>query len=244
MCGLISNGKEKKLLQVNKLNSQIILFESLDFIDVQLAFFRLTEYYEGEETTIKNKVFKNLEDLMIAYAKKGSPTKTFSFFGDWAGFNVPGHKVREFFKKHKPLTESEKIVHKATKNVKGKFYIIGSCFASFGVITHEIAHGLYQTNKSYKEVCLKEMKKIPNICKKIQKVLGTWGYKNSEVLADETQAYLGTESLLSLIDTFKLTGKEVLDIVPLVRHVGSHVSKILKKSDVYGVQGYYGRDRD
>lgn len=222
-------------LTVCKLTDDIILYHSMGQFEVSMAFMRLTEFYEGEAKHIKGKVFPSVEALMEAYAKHGSMDKTYTFFTDWSGFNVPGHVVKQFFKKHKRLNKYEKIIKDSLKDKlksSKKFYIIGSKSTRQDVIDHEVAHGLYLTDDKYHKEVSKLLKKVPNGIKlKIKKWLIDVGYpaNNPAIITDEIHAYLSTSSIQYLTKDMKLTGKELQYVVPLVNFVMDNVSKVTTK---------------
>jgi len=84
------------------------------------------------------------------------------------------------------------IVYTIKNETSEKFYLIGTDLSNDTLLDHEIAHGLYYTNKEYK-------KKVDNIIdrmtsdmyNKISNELLDMGY-NKNVINDEIQAYLST----------------------------------------------------
>lgn len=168
------------------------------------TFIRLQEFYESAFPEIKGKYF-TLEEYMDRYAEfKGN----FTYFSDWSGFNVPGDVILAFqdlFEYQRwELREKEmgllSLLEITIKNYKtGKFYIIGTYKDSD--ISHEIAHGLFYLNKNYKKVMenLIKRKRTSKTIKTIKNRLLKMGYCK-EVLNDEVQAYLATESLDNIND--------------------------------------------
>ena len=73
------------------------------------------------------------------------------------------------------------------KRVKGNFYIIAICKGKTSPLKHEIAHGLYNTNKSYKKTVLSIIRKY-NTSKLRKKLTATAGYHKA-VLDDEVHAH-------------------------------------------------------
>jgi hypothetical protein len=70
--------------------------------------------------------------------------------------------------------------------VTGKFYVIGSRGSDIGTLRHEIVHGLFYTDETYRDKVLAELKKIET--KPFWKVLNKMGYCEA-VLHDEINAY-------------------------------------------------------
>jgi hypothetical protein len=148
----------------------------------QLAstFLRLQEYYESPK--YKGRIF-SLEEFMDWYAKKHR--NKFTYFTDWAGFNVPSTVFQTFYQgKFDPLLEKEKKLLQLFKDVAQPFYVIG--IYKHSDFTHELAHALYFTNKHYNND-VKEAMAQYDTSSFARRVLS--GYAK-HVIPDEVQANL------------------------------------------------------
>lgn len=152
---------------------------------------RIQENYESPK--FRNKVFTLQEFIPWYMASKGKDR--FTYFDDWAGFNVPGHVVRRFMNgKFNPLRDQEQwLVDEITRlDIKDKFYLIAYDRNDARVIKHEIAHGLFYTNRKYKREVLTAMAEFTQN-EEFIKELKAHGYCD-EVLVDEYHAWTLTDS--------------------------------------------------
>lgn len=154
------------------------------------TFMRPQEFYESPFANIRGQYFTH-EQFMDEYAR----TKNWrmSYYSDWAGFNIPGHILEDFYFKYQfHMSEKEKWLFKQLPlHGRKKFYVIGTGANGDGTaLRHEIAHGLYYLDPEYKSAVDKRVKKIPKvIVEKIDTWLAATGY-DSTVFTDELQAYL------------------------------------------------------
>lgn len=164
------------------------------------TFLRFQEYYESPE--FRGKIFR-LKEYKEWYSKlKGS----FSYYTDWSGFNIPSYVLEPFYQKEfKRISKKERVILDMFKKEKSDFYIIGICInrkkdnkkmkEDTGLaIKHELAHGLFYTNESYRNKVLETINKF-NV-NKIKKSINSSavGYCD-EVLDDEVNAYAIGSSL-------------------------------------------------
>jgi hypothetical protein len=169
------------------------------------TFMRLQEYYESQMKEIRGKFF-TLEKFMDLYAKQNG---NFTYTIDWGGFNVPGHVVRKFFQvfKDSDLLEKEKLLKQELSECldsKSRFYVIGHYEKDneldflqpdtiYRSLAHEVAHGLFYLNSSYKQDALELVRALPEkMTGKITVGLTEMGYAKS-VIDDETNAYLARQ---------------------------------------------------
>ena len=159
------------------------------------TFLRFQEYYESPK--FRNKVFtlKEYKKWYIKNSEKGKKFNKFTYYCDWSGFNIPSYILKPFYKgKFNPLSKKEKNLLRVFTNIKGDFYIIGT-FGLKKTLKHEIAHGLFYTNNSYKKEILKVLSKINKECQnKLNKYLSDSGGYHKNSWQDETQAYLLTHT--------------------------------------------------
>ena len=166
------------------------------------TFVRLQEFYESPIEGIRGKFF-TLEQFMDAYSET-KEHKSFSYFTDWGGFNLPCHAIDSFEDVFgRKLLEKEKQVLKLIrKTLKKNGYVSGDRFyviGTFGgveseeIVEHEIAHALFHLSPEYKKSVLEyiDFKICDATFGKMRKVLLDKGYCEDVVL-DEIQAYLST----------------------------------------------------
>lgn len=159
------------------------------------TFLRFQEHYESPE--FKGKIF-TLEEFMDWYAKERG---LFSYYSDWAGFNVPSEVLLPFRDGYfDPLTKKEARLLELTGRIEGRFYLIADEVSSKSVINHEFVHGLFGLNPEYaNEVSAAISQHATNrFRRKLEKI----GY-HKDVLDDEINAYV----LTGLVD--ELTGLDV-----------------------------------
>lgn len=159
-----------------------------------MYFLRYQEYYESASPQFRGKSFEILDFMRWYSHKYGKGAFTYPI--DWAGFNFPGHIIKDVW--DKGITdrnlydyEMREVYRTCQKQAGDKFYIIGVVRGN-GALDHEIAHGLYYLNPEYK----KEMQKLvrslnidlrKHFCQFLKKI----GY-TPKVYDDETQANLAT----------------------------------------------------
>jgi hypothetical protein len=151
--------------------------------ELSSTFLRFQEHYESPR--FHGRVF-SLEEYMDWYATRYG---NFTYYQDWAGFNVPSTAFRPFYAgKFDPLSEKEKRLLRLFESLKERFYVIGICDSEAnGSLTHELAHALFFTDASYREAVRAAMRdyNTSGMAKRIAKA----GYAR-HVIPDEMQAYL------------------------------------------------------
>lgn len=148
------------------------------------AMIRMAEFYESPYPKIRGHYF-TLDQFKAAYTKThGEP---FSYFKDWHGFNIPGIMLREF-KLHfaHDLTPAERVI----LGIKGARYLIAT--HREWDVTHEIAHGIFYLNSTYRHSALEFVKSAsPFLLRPFKNWLKREGY-TKEVFDDEINAYFAT----------------------------------------------------
>ncbi len=197
-------------IEHKKLADRIHLLTFENQMDITSTFLRFQEYYESPKFREK---FFTLEEFKAWYIKnspKGIVSGEFTYYFDWNGFNIPSYVLKPFYEgKFNPLTEQEKSFLDIFKNEIGTFYIIGihkKAKTKNQLLEHEIAHGLFYTNNSYKievkkvlsqfdvEVIKEELRQKAGYCE--------------EVLEDEVHAYsIDEESNLKTLVPKKLSAE-------------------------------------
>lgn len=166
------------------------------------TFVRIQEFYESPLKQIRRQHFTLTRFKKLYTNQKGS----FSYYEDWAGFNVPGHVVIEFFNKFKDLSPKERklksLLIKALA-LSEKFYLIGiPARSKQDVFSHELAHAFYYTSEKFKRMMLHVIKTLtPMVKHQIFIRLKEMGYSGN-VRLDELQAYMATTKVKHLQDYF------------------------------------------
>ena len=161
-----------------------------------MLFLRVQEYYESPNPEFRGKSF-NIWDYIEWYSRRNKDVFTYAF--DWGGFNIP---LEVAYQCYDTLTDSytsydevmENIIHQIYElngdGING--YIIGAPSTDDDTFEHEVCHGLYATNKEYKELVDEVTMAIPfKDYQAFRKNLLKMGY-NGIVIDDEIQAYLST----------------------------------------------------
>ncbi len=185
-----------------------------DDYDRAMLFCRYQEFYESPYKKFRGKPFTWME--YMRHYKTAWKKRTFTYPDDWAGYNIPSNildgGVDVFYKE----TEYDVIMNdiyfycaidSQNKNngTRCDWYLIGASSKDLKTMDHEIAHGLYFTNKEYKKEVTKLIKKIkPTHYEKLKKKLIKMGYvDDKKILNDEINAFMST-GLYNGMDTKEL----------------------------------------
>ncbi len=165
-----------------------------------MLFCRYQEFYESPIKLIRGKSF-SLSMFMDVY-RKTYGKKIFSYPYDWVGYNIPSNVLYKAYDKlntKQYISEYDEIMGKImlwcqNKKKGDNFYLIGVNKKNIQLVNHEIAHGLYYTNKEYKKIVDMLILDIP---KKeynfVKNKLVKMGYLNQKkIINDEIQAYFST----------------------------------------------------
>ena len=182
-----------------------------DSYDRAMLFCRYQEFYESPFKKIRGKYFTMFEFMRLYKTERGS--KVFNYPWDWSGYNIPSNVLKKAHDLFYKETEYDVVMNDIyfycaidSQNKNGgtstDWYLIGADDFKSQTMDHEIAHGLYFTNKKYKKSCdalIAEMKKKDyNL---IKKSLIKMGYADdNKIISDEIQAILST-GLYSSFDT-------------------------------------------
>jgi len=181
-----------------------------------MTFLRVQEYYESPNPEFRGKDF-NIWDYIEWYSREHKDVFTYAF--DWGGFNIPLPIAWECYEGKTKRKKGDSFVNGVRTmpdNWKSKWdgvmkdivwevqskmfnkknkedmnaYIIGARDTENSTFQHEVAHGLYYTNKEYKKL----MDEITETIEwqdylKFEKNLLDMGY-TAAVIPDEIQAYL------------------------------------------------------
>ena len=198
-------------IQKIQITKKIILLIFENQIELTSTFLRFQEHYESPK--FHNKIF-SLKQYKTWY-KKEKRKKTFTYYTDWNGFNIPSYILKPFYtNKFKSITPTEKqilnLFKKETKKPDHQFYIIAihkKTRFKKSILKHEIAHALYYTNQNYKKEIQKQLNKYK--LTKLQNKLMKMGGYHKKVIEDETHAYsldysLGFKLKIPIFLHFKL----------------------------------------
>lgn len=196
---------------VKQIRPQIFAVSIKDHYQRTMLFCRYQEFYESPFEQIKGKFF-TWEKYMLTYKNKWNK-KLFTYPEDWIGFNIPSNIIEKglniFYKDKGPYDEIMNDIWFYCENYplrynkpRTKWYLIGADNFKSSTMDHEIAHGLYYTNKEYKKNCDLLISKIkPSTYLKIKKKIIKMGYiDNKKIIDDEIQAFMST-GLYNGLDT-------------------------------------------
>ena len=166
-----------------------------------MLFCRVQEYYESPNPQFRGKNF-SIWDYIEWYSREHNDVFTYTF--DWGGFNIPLKTAYDCYEKlREHETPYDKIMNSIVGTIELKMfnkkntrnwnaYIIGADSTESDTFDHEICHGLYTTNKEYKELVDEITLSIPlEDYTKFRDNLLAMGYTMG-VIDDEIQAYLST----------------------------------------------------
>ena len=164
-----------------------------------MLFCRVQEFYESPNEDFRGKNF-GIWDYIEWYSREHN--NAFTYTSDWSGFNIPlktawdcYEKLREHESPYDKQMESIirtielRMFHKKSRR-NWNAYIIGAANTEGDTFQHEICHGLYATNKQYKQLVDEITLTIPtNDYLTFKNNLIEMGYTD-KVIDDEIQAYL------------------------------------------------------
>jgi hypothetical protein len=192
------------------------------------VFLRYQEFYESDSDTFRGKGFK-WKDYINFYKEK-TKKDYFSYHEDFAGYNVPCDSIESCMAKIPDLNVYDLIMFSVVDTIKSmvgtdNYYLIGidqSNGEDPSLIYHEVAHGLWFSNQSYKSKMLKLINNLkPEIKLNMIEKLQGYGYGDN-VYNDEIQAYLST----GLSKDMKLIRDIEEAMVPFKEVFSKYISKI------------------
>jgi hypothetical protein len=166
-----------------KLADGIYLLSFKTQYELAATFLRVQEHYESPR--FSGRVF-SLEQFMDWYAERNG---NFTYYQDWAGFNVPSRALRPFYQgKFDPLSRKERGLLRLFKGLREPFYVIGiHDHGEHGDLIHELAHALYFTDASYRRAVQAAMHGFDTTA--LASEIAQAGYAK-HVIPDEVHAYL------------------------------------------------------
>ena len=185
-----------------------------DDYDRAMLFCRYQEFYESPYKKFRGKPFSWME--YMRFYKTAWKKDVFTYPEDWAGYNIPSNVVEKGVDTFYKETEYDHIMNdiyfycaidSQNKNdgTRCNWYLIGASSKDLKTLDHEIAHGLYFTNKDYKKKVVELINHIkPTHYEKLKKKLIKMGYvDDKKIIDDEIQAFMST-GLYNGLDTKEL----------------------------------------
>lgn len=174
-------------LVVEELTSNILHVQFDSYESMVRHLLRFQEYVEHPK--FKHKIF-TAKQYQKWYSEEYGPFN--QVFDDWAGCNIPKRAFVPFFDgKFNPLSREEKKILNLLEPYRNtKFYLITSVKGDPSAFKHELAHGLYNTDKKYKETVTNILDELSvGLKSKMTDELRGMQYTDP-VIADEIHAYL------------------------------------------------------
>jgi hypothetical protein len=185
-----------------------------DNYDRAMLFCRYQEFYESPYKQFRGKPFTWME--YMRFYKTSWKKKTFTYPNDWSGYNIPSNILEKgvdaFYKETEYDIVMNDIYFYCGNSSQHKnngtsccWYLIGASSKDIKTLDHEIAHGLYFTNKEY----MKSVNKLIETIKakhydSLRKKLVKMGYvDDKKIIDDEIQAFMST-GLYNGLDTKEL----------------------------------------
>ena len=192
---------------------------------------RYQEFYESDSDTFRGKGFK-WKDFVNHYKTK-TKSDILSYHEDWAGYNIPCDSIHACIRLIPDINFYDLIMFSIVdtiRNIVGSenFYLIGIDQSNGEVpslIHHEIAHGLWFSDPTYKA---RQMQNIQNMDDQVREKfidkIKKAGY-GENVLNDELQAYLstGTSPMMNVVKDKKRNQ------IPFVNTFEKYANKISPK---------------
>jgi hypothetical protein len=185
-----------------------------DNYDRAMLFCRYQEFYETPFKKFRGKYFSWVE--YMRHYKKSWKKDVFTYPEDWSGYNIPSNVLEKgvdvFYKETQYDEIMSNIYSYCANDTQQKndgthkpWYLIGASSKDLKTMDHEIAHGLYYTNKEYNTEVKKLIDKIkPEHYVKLKKKLVKMGYvDDKKIIDDEIQAFMST-GLYNGLDTKEL----------------------------------------
>ena len=191
--------------------------------DLWQSMMRLQEYYEGKSELLRGNYF-TFEELMHVFTNENGE---FLNADICYGFNIPGAVVIKWFDLFS--TQSGGLTIKETQtfvalfqkltNSSEPWYLIATAKSNSKlIIKHEIAHGRFSINESYKDACLNLISEIEH-SDMLRISLAMTAMYNVDVVNDEIQAYLSTETNVALRLWFGVLHKNTQNVVKKLKRL-------------------------
>ena len=189
--------------KVKEIKPFIYCVEVDDDYDRAMLFCRYQEFYESPYKKFRSKSFTWME--YMRFYKTAWNKKTFTYPDDWSGYNIPSNVIEKANNIFNKDTEYDVVMNNIyyhcaidsqnkNNNTRCDWYLIGASSKDKGTLNHEIAHGLYFTNKAYKKMVDALINNITSThYNKLKKKLIKMGYvDDNKIIDDEIQAFMST----------------------------------------------------
>jgi hypothetical protein len=196
------------MFSFNEIQAGIYHVNFEDHIELVAHFLRYQEYYECPKHSGVNFELMDYIKWYVRKTKAAIPENgnDFTYFEDWSGFNVPASTVIECYEKIPDKNHHDGFLFNLAKLAlekpkSGKAYLIGTSSERPSTIDHELCHGMYYVDFSYR---LKVASLLEGLMQKgkyysFKDTLTKMGYA-IHVIEDEMNAYLATGLSLDLKD--------------------------------------------
>lgn len=179
--------------------------------DRGMLFCCFQEFYESPYDEIRGKYF-TLTQFMKMYNEKRNDT-LFRYTLDWVGYNIPSKVLSSALDRVEAYEYSEymediyvdcRVDSDKCGHNPDDFYLIGIDDVNSELCDHEIAHGLYYTNKEYrKEIDQLIGQMSESKYEKLRKSMIKIGYQDKmSIIDDEIQAYMIDSKNKKFLQTF------------------------------------------
>jgi hypothetical protein len=200
------------MYSLNKVRPHIWHVEMDCCFELGMTFIRATEFYESANPEFRGELGWTLHDQMKWYStaeKSGRTGKygAFTYLSDWGGYNVPGRCFEELYPRDLGYYVEHIVdwndyddrmfsfLREIRKEEPGdSYYLIGTMKDDEkGTFGHELAHGYFATDRSYRAVMQRILGSSyhEHAACILQKEILELGYCE-DVLLDEAQAYCAT----------------------------------------------------
>jgi hypothetical protein len=182
---------------------KVFYFKFNSLRNMALALGRVQDH--AEHPYFKGKVF-SLEEIVDYYHERDE-----DYFNSSDGFNIPASAFKAFWEGLFEISPEETEVLEVLGGhvtPQDDFYVIATADKQDPgdgcAYDHELAHALWYTQPEYQEEMLSVMKEYSLVLEDLKYWLESWGCYGFEVMEDEIQAYLSTDSEPLLIHRFQL----------------------------------------
>jgi len=216
-----------------------------------MVFLRYQEFYESSSDTFRGQNFK-ISDYIDWYKSEDSPngvkSDIFTYAKDWSGFNLPSESIEKCISGIVDLNTYDKIMISIINTIRisdnSKFYLLGvdklnidqkeidrlvdGTEENVPDIIHELAHGFYYVDPSYKRKMNTLIRSMDSEYRGIlSEMIIDWGYTKG-VLNDEIQAHMSTGFVEDMYNIgFENYSKPFIDFFKsYVSNVGVYKKKI------------------
>lgn len=199
------------MYKLREVTDKVWVVEFDSYYNLAMTFLRYQEYYESPNPRFFRNPF-----MINEYVEWYSGGEEFTYHMDWLGFNIPSKFILECQSNIPDPNEWDIIMNDIITKIKETsgdiFYLLGIKEGDDDVLEHEVAHGLFFTNKDYQIEMMDIYDTLPDKVKsKVHSYLRESSGYSEEVFMDETQAYMSTglPHELKSLDSYSKSFKDV-----------------------------------